>query len=200
MSSPIAIDNEIERVSRLLADDKLDFFHLNKPDFEFSQMDDFLLQIDSSLHHKIMIHSHYSLIEKYDLAGISINNTDLSQLAYADEVDKCFIQPMVLRDRKIEINRLAPSRVSYFAFSMSEIQNLEFDTDYVLLNPFIEKAPKVECFANDKNIFSLKESLRNIKTNVVACGNPKEYDITTLKDIGFSGYVSLSDCWSKQAE
>jgi thiamine-phosphate pyrophosphorylase len=189
MSSPIAIDNEIEEVSRLLANDEIDFFHLNKPGFEFSQMNQFLLQIDSSLHHKIMIHSHYSLIEKYYLAGISINSTDLSQLAYEEEVDKCSIQPMVLINRGIEINKVKPSRLSYSAHSFNEIKELAFDTDYVFLSPIYDSISKIGYQSKFIDLGDLKKSLKSTKTKVVALGGVKTEHKLLLNEAGFFGFV-----------
>ena len=78
-SYPISIENELERVYELLTNNEIDFFHLRKPDFDYNQMKEFLNQIDEGLHYKIIIHSHYSLISNFDLAGINLNNKVLNQ-------------------------------------------------------------------------------------------------------------------------
>lgn len=196
LSYPSPVNNEFERINELLMDDGLDFFHLRKPDFDFNQMKDFLNEIDHSFHHKIMIHSHFSLIEKYDLAGINLNKAALNQLAYADEVDKCFIQPMVLRDRNIEVNRRVPSRISYSAHSMDEIHDLEFDTDYVFLSPIFDSISKVGYKSKFNDLESLKVNLKNSKTKVIALGGVKTGNESFLKENGFSGIARLGDFWN----
>ena len=45
---------------------------------------------------------------------------------YSDEVDKCFIQPLVLNNRQIEVNRELPNMVTYSGHSFDEINNLIF--------------------------------------------------------------------------
>lgn len=193
LSSQKLVDNELEIISGLLKGDEVDFFHLNKPEFEFSQMNDFLFQIDNNLHHKIMIHSHYSLIGKYDLAGINLDNKVLSQLAYEEEVDKCFIQPMVLINRGIEINKVKPNRLSYSAHSFNEIKELAFDTDYVFLSPNYDSISKIGYQSKFKDLGDLKENLKSTKTKVVALGGVKTEHELLLKETGFSGMARIVD-------
>ena len=198
MSSPSLIDGEHDRINELLKNDGLDFFHLRKPDFDHNEMCFFIKELSSEYHHKIMIHSHYGLIEKFDLAGVNLNKVALNQLAYADEVDKCFIQPMVLRNRTIEINRIVPNRVSYSAHSMEEIQDLVFDTDYVFLSPIFDSISKVGYQSKFDDLESLKVNLKNTKTKVIALGGVKNDNEALLKEAGFSGMARLGDFWNQK--
>jgi thiamine-phosphate pyrophosphorylase len=193
-----AVMKELDIINQLLADQNVDFFHLRKPSLDYNEMCTFLAGLNAEYHHKIMIHSHFGLIEKYDLAGINLNKAALNQLAYADEVDKCFIQPMVLRDRTIEINKIVPNRVSYSAHSMEEIQDLAFDTDYVFLSPIFDSISKVDYQSNFNDLESLKVNLKNTKTKVIALGGVKTGNEALLKEIGFSGLARLGDFWNKK--
>ena len=193
LSYPSAVKGELEKVKELLVDDRVDFFHLRKPDFDYNEMSLFLEQLNPEYYNKIVMHSHYSLIEKFDVAGINLNKVALNQMAYADEVDKCYIQPMVLKDRQIEINRVRPSHVSYSAHSMDEIQDLAFDTDYVFLNPIFESDSKVGYQSKFKILSDLKENLKNTKTKVIALGGVSTEHEVLLKETGFSGLARFSD-------
>ena len=137
-SYPDQITSEVDCVNALLMSDEVDYFHLRKPDFDYYQFKDFIQSIDEDLHYKVVIHSHYGLVNEFNLAGICLNNKVLSQIAYADEVDKCFIQPLVLKNRQIEINRCLPNMITYTGHSLSEIDELQFNIEYAFLSSDFE--------------------------------------------------------------
>jgi len=195
-SYPTKIENELEKVHALLMDNEIDFFHLRKPDFDYHQMKEFLTQIDVDLHYKIIIHSHYSLITDFDLAGINLNKKALNQLAFADEVDKCFIQPLVVNDRQIEINRELPNMVTYSAHSFDELNNLPFDTDYVFLSPIYDSISKPNYNSNFEDKVKLKEELKKTNIKVIALGGIDNDKIDELKELGFNGYAQLGSFWA----
>jgi len=186
LSYPEQIDNEVENLNQELLNTDIDFFHLNKPDFDYIQFKELIQLIDADLHYKIIIHSHYGLINEFDLAGINLDKKALSQLAYADEVDKCFIQPLVLNNKQIEVNRQQPNMVTYSAFSLSEITGLPFNVEYAFLSPIFDN----ESIKNRKPIIGLsqlKESLKTVNTKVIALGSVTIEDESQLKETGFSG-------------
>lgn len=186
LSYPEQIDNEVENLNQELLNTDIDFFHLNKPDFDYIQFKELIQLIDADLHYKIIIHSHYGLINEFDLAGINLDKKALSQLAYADEVDKCFIQPLVLNNKQIEVNRQQPNMVTYSAFSLSEITGLPFNVEYAFLSPIFDN----ESIKNRKPIIGLsqlKESLKTVNTKVIALGGVTLEDEGQLKETGFSG-------------
>ena len=186
LSYPEQIDNEVENLNQELLNTDIDFFHLNKPDFDYIQFKELIQLIDADLHYKIIIHSHYGLINEFDLAGINLDKKALSQLAYADEVDKCFIQPLVLNNKQIEVNRQQPNMVTYSAFSLSEITGLPFNVEYAFLSPIFDN----ESIKNRKPIIGLsqlKESLKTVNTKVIALGSVTIEDERQLKETGFSG-------------
>lgn len=186
LSYPEQIDNEVENLNQELLNTDIDFFHLNKPDFDYIQFKELIQLIDADLHYKIIIHSHYGLINEFDLAGINLDKKALSQLAYADEVDKCFIQPLVLNNKQIEVNRQQPNMVTYSAFSLNEITGLPFNVEYAFLSPIFDN----ESIKNRKPIIGLsqlKESLKTVNTKVIALGGVTLEDEGQLKETGFSG-------------
>ena len=195
-SLPHQIDNEIELINQLLQDDDIDYFHLRKPDFDAHQLKAFVQQIDESLHYKIVIHSHYHLITEFDLAGINLNKKALNQLEFSDEVNQCHIQPLVVKNRKVEVNRVQPYVVSYSAHSIDEINNLPFETTYVFLSPVFDSISKSN-YLSAFNLDDLKDKLPTINTKVIALGGVKKEHFKQLKLIGFDGYARLGDYWKK---
>ncbi len=193
-SLPHQIDNEIEQINTLLLDDEIDYFHLRKPNFDVHQLKDFISRINVDLHYKIVIHSHYHLINVFDLAGINLNKKSLNQLELADEVDQCFIQPLVVKNRQIQVNRTTPYIVSYSAHSIDEINQLPFETSYVFLSPIFNSISKPN-YPSTFNLDELKTQLKTVNTKVIALGGvePKHYN--NIKQLGFSGYARLGSYW-----
>jgi len=196
-SYPTPIENELEKVHELLTDNDIDFFHLRKTDFDYNQMKGYLTQIDENLHFKIVIHSHYNLIKDFDLAGINLNKKALCELADVDEVDKCFIQPLVLNNRRIEVNREQPNMVTYSAHSVDEINKLSFDTEYVFLSPVYDSISK-EGYVSNFDLKNLESELQVMKTKVIALGGVTLLHIDDLMTVGFDGYARLGDFWRNE--
>lgn len=194
-SYPTPIKNELEKVNTLLMDNEIDFFHLRKPDFDRNDMKAYLNQIDERLHNKVILHSHYGLISKYDVAGINLNKKSLREMAIADEVDRCYIQPLVLNGNQIEINRIHPNMVTYSAHSFNEINSLPFDTDYVFLSPIYDSISKQGYESNFKEKDKLKQELNKTTKKVIALGGVTNDKINELKELGFYGYAQLGGFW-----
>ena len=195
LSYPTPINNELERVNQLLADDTIDYFHLRKPDFDYQQMKDYLNQIEEDLHYKINIHSNYALIAEFDLAGINLNKKALNQLVYIDEVDKCFIQPLVVNQRKIEVNRITPNSITYSGHSIQEINHLSFDIDYAFLSPIYDSISKNNYKSKFEDKNKLKQELAQTTKKIIALGGITTDKIADLKTIGFYGYAQLGNFW-----
>jgi len=193
-SLPYSIEREIEKINALLLDDTIDYFHLRKPDFDSHQLEEFIKLLDQSLHYKIVIHSHYHLINTFDLAGINLNRKSINQIEFSEEVNQCYIQPLVVKQRQIEVNRQKPYIVSYSAHSINEIKHLPFDTDYVFLSPIFDSISKPN-YPSAFNLDNLKNDLASLHTKVIALGGVKTQHFKLLKSIGFKGYARLGDAW-----
>ena len=198
-SYPEEFNNEIEIINQTLVNDDIDFFHLRKPDFDYIQFRNLIVEIDEILHPKIVIHSHYGLIKEFDIGGINLNKKALNQLAYSDEVDKCFIQPLVLNDRQIEINRQQPNIVTYSAHSISEVKDLVFDTDYVFLSPIFDSISK-ENYQSNFDLIELKEDLKSVNEKVIALGGVTLSSVQYLQSVGFHGSARLGDFWKDREQ
>jgi thiamine-phosphate pyrophosphorylase len=196
-SYPDPIQNEIELINEVLSKDIFDFFHLRKPDYEINAYKKIITQIDESLHHKIMIHSHYSLIAEFDLAGINLNKKALSQMENIEEIDQCYIQPLVCNNGCVEVNRTKPNSISYSAHSIQEIMRLPFQTDYVFLSPIFNSISK-QNYKSNFELDTLKTELLNINTKVIALGGVMHSQKSVLEHVGFKGMAVLGEFWLNQ--
>ena len=199
VSYPIAFNRELELVNELLSGE-VDFFHLRKPDFEETDMRLFLNQIDKVYRDKIILHSHYHLVNEFGLGGINLNKKALSQVCIESESNRCFIEPLLLKNGQIEVNRQSPEIVSYSAHSFEEIKHLDFKTDYVLLSPVYDSISKPGYESKFSDMEQLRSGLQNTGRNIVALGGVTHEKQDELKALGFFGYAILGDYWHKLIE
>lgn len=191
---PSPVPNEMTHINSLLAGD-IDYLHIRKPDFEQRDLQDYLSQIDPVFHHKIVLHSHFHLIQQFDLAGIHLNRKSLKDLTLSEESDRCYIEPLCLRDGQIEVYRNKPDSVSYSSHSIAEAQALQFKTNYVFLSPIFDSISKPEYKTNFKDLDPIKADLQTTSTKIVALGGITSNHVETIRSLGFSGYAILGDYW-----
>ncbi len=196
---PTPIENEIDQVIGLF-ESGIDVLHIRKQDISFGELVDYIIKIPSEYHNQIMVHSHYPIIGEFDLAGINLNRKSLGQVVLKEEIDKCFIQPLVLTEEGIEVNRCLAKNVSYSAHSFKEIENLSIDADYIFLSPIFDSISKVDYNSNFTNIDFLKSELARVDKNVVALGGVTIEKIDECKELGFTGFARLGDAWKRSNE
>lgn len=195
LSPSVDVDGELEKVNELIAHSDLDYFHLRKPHFDENQMRAYLEGIDSFYWYKIKIHSHFDLLFEFDLGGIHLNKKDLSQLTYADDTNACYIEPLVLKGRQIEVKRQIVDRISYSAHSVNEIKSLPFDTEYVFLSPIYNSISKKDYPSEFSDLETLSKEIGLINTSVVALSGVTLDKKEELKQTGFKGLARLGDVW-----
>ena len=194
---PTAIENEHQYLIELF-EKEIDFLHVRKENFSFGEMVAYINDIPNEFHNRIMMHDHYSLIGEFDLAGINLNRKSIGELVLEEEVDKCFIQPLVLTSKGIEVNRTLAKHVSYSAHNFKEIQNLFIQTDYVFLSPVFDSISKDGYKSAFTDLEELKRELSAINKSVVALGGIKSDKISLCEDLGFNGYARLGDVWMEK--
>lgn len=193
---PEALPHETLLLQNLMQEE-WDFLHVRKPDYSKEEMINFL-ELISDFHHKVVLHSHYELIQEFDLAGININAKAMANLSYQDELTSaCDVRDLCLKDGQITVRGQRPDLVTYSAHRFGEVQQLAFNTDYVFLSPIFDSISKVDYHSafNDYEILSafLKDSDRKI----IALGGIDNSRIEICEKLGFEGYAMLGDIWKK---
>lgn len=199
ISYPTDLPNEIALVNQVL-ETEIDYFHIRKPEFDAFAMQNFIEEIDSVNYHKLVIHSHYELVKKYDLAGIHLNKKGLNELRTEEESDRCHIEPLLLKNGEIEVYGNRPSIVSFSTHSFDEIMSLSFNVDYVTLSPIYDSITKPDYKSNYTDTPELKSFLHRCQTIVIALGGVREQNEDDLKSLGFAGYAILGDYWQNKTE
>ncbi len=193
---PTGIHDEINHMNQLLNSD-IDYVHIRKPQFDQTQMEDYIQNIDPAFHYKLVIHSHYQLIQNFDLGGIHLNKKSMSQLMPEDESEKCFIEPLMLKNGQVEVYRMVPNSVSYSAHSIEEIRNLSFKVDYAFLSPIFDSISKPDYQSRFSDLDQLELDLATLKTPVIALGGVTSGQFDIIKSTGFHGYAQMGNYWKK---
>lgn len=180
-----------------LMQDEWDFLHVRKPDYSKEEIINFLEMIPD-YHHKVVLHSHYELIKEFELAGININRKGLAQLSTTDELTSaCDTRPLLLKDGEIYVHGVKPDLVSYSAHGFTEIQTLNFRTDYVFLSPIFDSISKVGYASAFNDAEILSAFLSTINRKIIALGGIDNTRIPQCEQLGFDGYAILGSIWNK---
>jgi thiamine-phosphate pyrophosphorylase len=189
ISDPLFIQKEHDLINALF-EEGLDYFHLRKPDYTESEMADYLKMIKPTFLKKISIHSHYRLIEKYNLRGIHLTNKYLEAIS-EDELKDLF-----------KLAKKKGLQISTSIHNLSELSGLKYN--YVFLSPVFDSISKPQ-YKSVLNPEALKEVLRNLKSEknhpaIIALGGMTEDKIEKISDMGFDGFALMGVLWNKLKE
>lgn len=185
LSNPTDFEGEISIIEQLLMEESL-IFHLRKPEKSLKEYEDFLRQISPKFYRKIVLHSHYELINKYNLKGVHFTER------FRQSIDTSTLNDSVKLLRKQRLS------VSCSLHTLNAIENLSFKADYVFLSPIlksISKSDYIGAFTMDELQFYFQ--VRKSKTPVFALGGIHEENSAFLKRIGFQGFVLMGAVWEK---
>ena len=173
ISSPTPVKNEFRIIENLFKDG-LKYFHLRKPEFNFSEYENYILKIPEKYRNRIIIHSYFELLEKYNLKGFHFNKKTIH-----------------LYERNQNIH------TSYSAHTLTELKINSDKFDYVFISPIFDSISK----PGYKSNFTLSEIqsffIENNITNAVALGGINFLNINKIKDINFFGAAMLGAIWNK---
>lgn len=172
ITRPDAIPNEALSIVEKLLSGEYDILHLRKPDWSIEQVEKLLRALPTDLHPRIMLHSHFSLVEKYNVRGVHLNSR----------------WPMPPSGYKGKISRSC--------HTFEEVRNSKLLYDYVFLSPIFDSISKL----GYKAAFAVEDLERAgadglFQPNVVALGGVTEERIPKLQEWNFAGAAMLGVVW-----
>ncbi|MEY3412309.1 MAG: hypothetical protein RIQ70_997 [Bacteroidota bacterium] len=175
ISSPDHIPNEAEKIQALF-DAGIEIIHLRKPDWSKEALLGLIKSVKPSNLKKLVIHSHYDLIETYNLKGIHFTEK------YRNELSDIQLKGLatVLKRKRMTLS------TSFHHFKDINAQGNAFD--YAFLSPVFDSISK-EGYQSNLNLEELKSNFQTIqtKTKIYALGGITADNISLLKGIGFEG-------------
>jgi thiamine-phosphate pyrophosphorylase len=173
ISDPLFIPNE-STVINALFDNGLDVFHLRKPESKLVEMENLISQIDQRFHSRIMIHSHYKLLNSFPLRGIHFTGkTKNRQVEFFN--CECF--------KSIGIH------------SLDEFRDVKPLIDSVFLSPVFPSVSKAG-YSKQWDFEELKVSLSNdYKFEIIALGGITLDNYHKTIELGFDNFALLGSIW-----
>jgi thiamine-phosphate pyrophosphorylase len=188
ISAAEKVEKEQELINALF-EQGLKIFHLRKPGYTMAEMQDFLKIIQPKYLRRIIIHSNYELIEKYNLAGIHLTGKFIESVAEKDIKEICAIA------RKKNL------KVTSSVHHLTELSRLSFNYDYIFLGPVFDSISK-EGYISKLSHSEISESLKNknIKTEVIALGGIDRTNLERTIEMHFDGVAILGAIWKEFSE
>lgn len=173
ISYPTFIPNEAMLIVQLFQHG-LENFHLRKPEWEITQLEQLLSQIPVKFRNRIVIHDHFHLAEKYLLAGIHFTKRTKPQM-----------------DKWITF----PGSKSISCHHIEELKSLNESINYAFISPVFDSISK-DGYKSNLNFQELQSFLKKNKTmQIVALGGISEKNITKCQQLGFDGVAVLGSIW-----
>ena len=163
----------------------LQTFHLRKPEYSSETLKEYLIQIPSIFHNRIILHSHHHLAGKFLLKGIHINKSD---------INKVFKTKLKLWFFRINNPRLMLTTSYSKPSKLFEKESFFFN--YVFLSPIFNNITGVLISRIQEN--TLKAVLLRTSHKVIARGGISVEKVGQVHDLGFAGMAVHSSIWKKQ--
>lgn len=185
ISSSTPIDNEALTITKLF-EAGLETFHLRKHKLSTKAMKEFIAQIPTQYHNRIVLHSHHKLARTYNLKGVHLTK------AHRKKTFKTWltIRLIQLRHPTIQIT------TSYGNIgSMLEIKK-QYNYDYAFLSPIFDSLTSK--YQSGFTEHSLKSALSKVKEKIIARGGTSIDTIEKVQELGFAGMVLYSAIWKSK--
>lgn len=173
ITDPDFISDE-EKFITAFFNEGLEVLHLRKPKATALEMHELMSKIDKKFHSRIMIHSHYELLETFQLRGLHFTEKSKGQIQNYAEI-RC--------------------KKSLAVHELSDLKDMDTSIDYVILSPLFTSISKAG-YTKQWNFESIKPELsgyRNFK--VMALGGITLDNIKQVKELGFDDFAILGSIW-----
>ena len=170
--------SEIYIVIKML-ESGLQTLHIKKSDFSRKQLSTYINQIPEKFHDRLVIHSHYSLLFKYNLKGIHLSRDIRRKTNYRN-----FLVFLVRRIKRQKI-------ISCSCHSIEKLIDLPEFYSYVLLSPMFKNGE----INSDFNISTLENVIPQLDFNVYASSGISLSNLEIIQNIGFKGVATMGSIW-----
>ena len=170
--------SEIYIVIKML-ENGLETLHIKKPNFSKKQMTAYINQIPEKYHRKLIIHSFYSLIFKYNLKGIHISKKFRTKTAQF----KTLLFLLRFFNKK--------KHISCSCHSIEQLLEIPKFYSYVLLTPVFNHHEMNAKFSKN----TLENIIPQVNFDVYASGGINLENMHELESIGFKGVSLMGSIW-----
>ncbi|HXB39362.1 MAG TPA: thiamine phosphate synthase [Bacteroidia bacterium] len=177
-------DNETEIVVQLF-EKGLRTYHLRKPFYKFSNMIDYLKNIPQKYHNRIVLHSHHSLIRKFNLEGVHYTRIHLEPTFKNWWNNKRLASYVKHKTQTASCKKLA---------ELNELGDRHYS--YVFLKPIFDSITGK--YQSGYYEDSIKKGLQKTATRVIAMGGINIDKIEKVNELGFYGMALHNYIWESE--
>jgi len=156
----------------------LEYYHFRKPNKSYDEHCDYLNQIDSKYHNRIVVHYFHELINEYDLKGLHFQ--EQKRRNHIDNPGHYFK----------ELNMFGKTISSSF-HEAEELACCEFEFDYHLLSPVFSSISKQGYEGRGFDV-------NHIDKLIVGMGGISTETISETFKLGFKGVGVLGGVWNTE--
>jgi len=173
------IPNEIEILTQLFQEG-LEYYHFRKPDKNYQEHCDYLNQIDSKYHNKIVVHYFHELVNEYNLKGIHFQEQKRRD---------CLDTPS---DYFVNLNNMYGKTISSSFHEPEELAKNSFEFDYHLLSPVFSSISKEGYNGRGFDV-------NHINKTIVGMGGVTTNNLAEFNKLGFKGVGVLGGIWNSKS-
>ncbi len=184
------VPDELEILDQLF-EAGLVYYHLRKPDKNYDEHVEYLNQIDSKYHNRIVVHYFHELINKFDLKGIHFHEAKRQNLLsgkYKVESLKSFIIEYS-KELNTQYSVLNTKSFSSSFHEPEELATCTIDFNYHLLSPVFSSISKQGYEGRGFDV-------NHIDKIIIGMGGVTEYNLADFKTLGFKGVGVLGGVWN----
>lgn len=171
-----AIKDEVRSLELLFARG-LQTLHVRKPEMSFKELREYLARIPSRYHPRIVIHSHYRLLNEFKLRGLHLT----------EKTRRKRLPPYFNRARHT---------LSASFHSIADLKKTRREYDYVFLAPVFDSISK----AGYRSGFSAEELKLPgpLNAKIIALGGISAYTVPRIRALNFAGAAALGFVWESK--
>ncbi len=172
------VQNELEILNQLFQEG-LQYYHLRKPNKNYQEHCDYLNQIDSKYHNRIVTHYFHELINEYPLKGIHFQEQKRRD---------CLDTPS---DYFVKLNNMYGKTISSSFHEPEELENCDFEFDYHLLSPVFSSISKQGYQGRGFDV-------NHVNKRIVGMGGVTTENLSEFTKLGFKGVGVLGGIWNSK--
>jgi thiamine-phosphate pyrophosphorylase len=174
---------------KALFEEGLEYFHLRKRDYSLEKICNYLDQIPPAFYERIVIHSHFHLVENYGLRGVHFKkNYTLND----------FLQDMAITASEA---RTRYRHLSHSVHSLNEIKSNSFAFDYLFLSPVFDSISN-KGYNSKIKIQAIRKFFKEEpnRPEVIALSGITADKVVHIAEAGFNGLGLLGYIWIRYKE
>ncbi|HXD94622.1 MAG TPA: thiamine phosphate synthase [Bacteroidia bacterium] len=155
-------------------------YHIKKPLYGKDKLKEYIKQIPEKFHNRIVIHSHHTLVRKFNLLGVHYSDRDL-ELNFRNWWREKMIAPRA----EVLIKTTSHKKLATL------YEKIEMDFNYVFLLPVFD--PITGHYQSGYYEDGLKTAIKKSKEKIVVMGGVSIERLEKIIELGFYG-MGLNSC------